>query len=800
MSPREEQQNLLSFLDAIMACLENYPNLKIDVPFIDVNITINAMTLLMILLRKFCSEEDIIKWLAKFLVYTLPTLELALKGVILSNLKLEISCTTDPWIPSEWRQDLYTESSSDDNTNSESNIPISSIDYRSILQINPTTAYGSNFYFKSRVEYTHDTGDKKSRIVGEKYSTVYENVTSHINSMPSLLAQTQTMYDPSKIVSTGDIASVYQLARADDMNAFLWFVANHGFFYSVNRTDLSNPTIANNAVTASTKCTDFVDSWKIVDNNNYEVYYSGDIVSTKYGEQKSSNYLICYNGDQTINDKDTAISYYSHLIPCSNRLNSFNWYVDRNNYMTYNMGAFNDKKERDYTKEFPLFNVKCRHQSGNLPTNASLQVQALPKPFLHYIIPSTDLSISKIPYLIPFERILFDEDGNFSQKGHYTIKVAYDATKKIATSQIPLNPNTGCTYYRLVDNKDQETDYYLQCNKKLKQPKIVDNNNQEVITKDNKKFINTCLFQCYPGLTIYEFNFDYVMGMRLFEPKTVAYRIFNTLMEFRMNGPSLKPNETFETQTISKIIERLMFEDEEVKDCFFSFSNDKYAELLEESELKRSQQYPFASGAQSFEVDKQTLLDAFENFDASATLEEQVSVIEGLIDELKPSNETTASTTNNSGTVSYDISKDFIMESVKILGLALLETVISPKMLLLFAVNKGIMGRSNTEGYPDIQTLLTSLSTLVTAMIAEIMEVIIKELLGLVMKYVKPILAKYSTMVITEQLTFYRELIKKIIDACSFSFGSGNRLLDTSLDIVQYADITETERPQTDNC
>lgn len=801
MSPREEQQRLLSFLDAIMACLENYPNLKIEVPFIDTNIAINTMTLLMLLLKQFCSEEDIIKWLANFLVYSLPTLELAIKGVILSNLKVEISCTTDPWIPSDWRQSLYQEYTSDNNTNSDSNIPVSSIDYRNILQINPTTPYGSNFYFNSRIEYTHDNGYEDSRIVGDSYSAVHESVSEHSKNESALT--TNKMYDTSKITSTGDIPSIYQLARADDMNAFLWFVINNGVFFSVNRTDISKKPLSTNEVTASTKCADFQGSWATNETPDYETYYSGDIVSTKSGSATSSNYLICYNGDQVINDNN--VSYYSHLIPCSNRLNSFNWYVDRSNYADYNMGIFASKQERDFTKEFPLCNIKCRHQNGGLPTNGSLQIQVLPKPFLHYYTPSPTLSTSDIPYLIPFERILFDENGKISQKGHFTIKAGRtDGNLINYFFEKGALKDENSVYYNLLDNNNDATNFYLKCNRKLSKVSVVYESDKEVITEGNIEFINTCLFQCYPGLTIYEFNFDYIMGMRLFDPKTIAYRIFNTLMEIRMHGPSLKPVETIETRTITKIIERLMFDDEEVKDCFFSFSNDKYAQYLEEAEEKRSQQYPFESGAHSFSVDRQTILDAFEKFDASATLEEQVTVMEDLINEIKPDNDENnrilASGATSNGTVSYNLSKEFILESVKILGLALLETVISPKMLLLFAVNKGIMGRTNMEKYPDIQTLIASLSTLITTMISEIMEAIIKELLSLVMKYLKPILEKYSIMIVTEQLAFYRELIKKIIDACSFSFGNRTGLLDTSLDLVQYADIIETEQPEIDNC
>ena len=148
-----------------------------------------------------------------------------------------------------------------------------------------------------------------------------------------------------------------------------------------------------------------------------------------------------------------------------------------------------------------------------------------------------------------------------------------------------------------------------------------------------------------------------------------------------------------------------------------------------------------------------------------------------------------------------NLGKNFILEAIKVLAMVLFETLISPKMLLLFAINERLMGKTQKE-YPTIEELFTSLASMITAIIKEIMEAIIAELMSFLMKRIGELLTKLASMLSLEQLTFYKELLIKLIKACSFSFPLfGHRQnLDTRLDIVQYADIDTIEQPIVDKC
>ena len=160
-----EVQELLGYIDAIMATIQMYPTLNLEIPFNLGNMggSINVMSLLMMLLQKFCTMDEIIDFLVNMLTDVLPVLELAVKGVILSNLKLSTSCNVDPYIPPEWRQQ-WIGGELDPQINMGLNddptlIPVNQIDMWGIFRIDPTSELGQKYYAKSSIQYQFANAD-----------------------------------------------------------------------------------------------------------------------------------------------------------------------------------------------------------------------------------------------------------------------------------------------------------------------------------------------------------------------------------------------------------------------------------------------------------------------------------------------------------------------------------------------------------------------------------------------------------------------------------------------------------------
>ena len=91
--------------------------------------------------------------------------------------------------------------------------------------------------------------------------------------------------------------------------------------------------------------------------------------------------------------------------------------------------------------------------------------------------------------------------------------------------------------------------------------------------------------------TIYEFNWEYLENIQIFKPKIILFGMFDALLNGALSSAmGIKQNFKREevkakiSKSITKYIEAL---DTEVEDCYFTFSNDEFNEMLEDMLLSK---------------------------------------------------------------------------------------------------------------------------------------------------------------------------------------------------------------------
>ena len=105
-----------------------------------------------------------------------------------------------------------------------------------------------------------------------------------------------------------------------------------------------------------------------------------------------------------------------------------------------------------------------------------------------------------------------------------------------------------------------------------------------------------------------------------------------------------------------------------------------------------------------------------------------------------------------------------------------------------------------------MKDLIEALRVIIVAIIKEIRDMVIQELLKLVLKVLEPIIQTIAALLLREQLESYADAILEIIRNYPFIwFRFSNKYEDTKLDTVDYADIDvshnkEGEQPSTNNC
>ena len=652
---------------------------------------LNAMSFLMDILKSLGVSFDVIEeWLTNFLVYVIPTLELSTKAYLLSNLKNMVGCSTDPRIPEKYRKKHKSQDDTESSQERGIDIDIESIDYLDKLSISPLSDDGKGLYF-----------------------------------------------------GLDGINDSYKFARADDFDAFLWFVIHKGKFPNSSIVKLDEN---NNLILGSHKTTK---NYKGSLLSSLEVTYSEDDPSTiLLGNtfQYESGRTISMCIDIKYNDKGKILN--NTIVPISDDWSSVNWYTRRANYFTKNIigdKASKIRAKRDYSKEIPICNIQYIDQgSTDSPVigtvNNKLRFTILPKPLV-YINPK-ELTIKKI---------LFNENGDFDKNGKYTLSD---------------------TKFDEIFKKAKSKDFEFNEGK-------------------SKADVIRSMYECYKGLTIYEFNYDLIMGMKLFDARSIVSALFDTLQNASLGlSVGLEERHQESTDTIKEIIKNIInTDDSTVNDCYHTFSNDRYNMLLSNTankRLNRTDKFYDAKQILSASLSGDTVNE--EEVLHRAITQAKVTVTEG-----------------SDGSDEYGIANNFIFSLLNNLITAIVQSLLSPKLLMVIVVNQSMMGGGKWEKF-NFSNLFKALQDIIVGIVKEVKDLIIDKLWKLVATRLDPLITITSDEIVKEQLDSYADVLREIMKYAPYIFHFiGGQRQDTKIDDVDYADIdipseNNQDTPNTNNC
>ena len=770
----DEQKTLLAQIDAIMLMIERYGNLDFNENF---NVTVSPLKLLLgILKRCGVGYDEIVDWLAKYIIEVTPSLEIAVKGLLLAKLKSNIDCNLDPRIPSNLREQVrgsVTDPSINyDIYDSGIEIDLQSLDYYGLLFNSPMSDNSHYNYFGTKRTYS------ASGVDGKFYS--YRDIVKECNNKG---------IDIENIKGNFEIESIYELVRAKDFNAFLWFVLHKAYFLNTINIEeveeLKNKSILkeisgtinggialgqtykqgnSNVMSLCTKCTP-----NQAINTNKE--------SPTYSESAKESTNI-ENGTNIENSKLNITDYNYQIVPTTNKWNGVNWYVCRQKYFD-----FTNKKDWDYETEFALFSLE---RDVDNPNTFVFKIKSSP----NFLTPEINIGSDNIKYEtvegkrklslsydgdMPwnFIRLTFNEDGKKEFFGKYSVIVN------------KTNPSSDGDYkiYNVKNiNGNGDSDVILKVNK---------NTNDYFLEGDG---INSVLYETYPGITVYEFNYDFVMGIRLFEPTVIAAKLIEELSNIKI-GLNFNKKTTDHKLRISEIVKKMVETNGySTSDCFYTFSNEEYDSMLEKSELKRANLYPFQDETnRAVNIIDSDVYGILNEYNDNATLEENIDVIKRTV------NNVTAKVTQESlPEDKYSMELDFINKAIEMLVSVLVDSLISPKLLLIFAINKKIMGEDGPKKW-SIEYILNAFENIIMGLVNEIVDMILQELLNYVMDKIKDLLEGIAKILLLEQIEFYTKLMSSMLKACSFRLPKNPNLAST-IDNVDYADIDENDKLVTNEC
>lgn len=301
--------------------------------------------------------------------------------------------------------------------------------------------------------------------------------------------------------------------------------------------------------------------------------------------------------------------------------------------------------------------------------------------------------------------------------------------------------------------------------------------------------------------TIFEFNHEFLTSIKLYDPKVIIAEIVEYLFgegNFSVNlGFSF--NEEIIQGKIQSIIKKVIeSSDLEVNDCFFSFSNEEYNDMLEKAEQNRYNMHNNGNGF--YETNAQNILDQLTNINSTSTLNENKAVISKTLNEISatPAKDPSAS-------VSLGVSYDWGFELMRMLAYPFVRPLFTPKVIFLLMVNKKIMGSLEDTKNVDVDTivddLMNGLFFIIKDIIVKLKDMLVDMFLSWILKKLTPLLALFAARILLEALTMYKDLLFEIFNACTFTFWNpfnGGSGLNGEMDDVNYADIYSSEITQTE--
>ena len=744
-----KQRETFSRIDSVMASLEKLPSYN-DQMYNTLygehfEFSYNPLGFLFLLIKTLGVSEDTLReWIVEILIRVLPAVEMGVKALLLANLKALISCNADPRIPLRLRKkvnpNVYTNILTGLEEDRGIDINVEAIDPNGILDLSPFTKPGENYYFGIPPLLETDVEDTET---GERsvFDTADERMASQV--------------------------------RADDFNAFLWYVMHKG-----NKQNPAPVKIEGN-------------TFKLFgeENTTYEIVSDaktllGELIIVPTGE----NSIIAGNTFYDI-DNPTSIAICIKvdeeitLVPVSSDWFSCNWYVDKTNYYKYNLGIYDDMDDygtpipRDYSKEKAICNLRYwqeydwqGHEIMGVPNNFRFTI--LPKPYimLPVLEPNTATGTKIYQQWRPI-RLLFDADGTPNTMGKFSlISETYDLDPTLEMYEI-VGDNIIYNVYGIDGNGTHFFATRLMVNMKTGKYEIITSGNRD----DGRKYEDTyksALVECYPGLTVYEFNYDYVMGMKLFDPKVVCQRLFDNAANPRFNAKftldKLKDKTKYPyygaKQRVLDIVTKILEEDgdeETLNDCFYTFSNEKYDEMLKETEEMKYRQLPLNQGYnKAYSADFTEVYKILETIGDKDRLEDQE---EKLNNALKTACAILDRRDNITALADSTTTKiDFLTSLLQNLVAAIVDSVLSPKVLMLLIVNRELMEPESDKPF-NADDLVRILKDIVKSLVKEVRDLIMKKLLDYILQYLTPLALQLQAKIESEQLAAYMAIIKLLL-------------------------------------
>jgi len=332
------------------------------------------------------------------------------------------------------------------------------------------------------------------------------------------------------------------------------------------------------------------------------------------------------------------------------------------------------------------------------------------------------------------------------------------------------------------------------------------NINKEIcsVQNQNTNYLNFLLKidDDYSGKSLYSFNKDYLDSIKIFSAKGLITGLFESLVLGLPTANihfSYGYNDILTEAMLNKIVKNtITIDDTEINDCFYTFTNDDWLQMMEENELKKyNARYAETQDGVGVEVNKQAVIDGINEASSAATLYEKREIIEKTVYDVSVT-PTTDSMSETTSDIQIAFNANWLSNIIVDLINPIIKSLLSPKVMLLVIANYEIAGLVDTTNlqfdmFSFLEFIKKKLIGFIVRLVVKIKDVIVKALMKFFKEKIMPLILKWAEKRILEQIEGYLATLVEALE-CVKIFGGGFGNVLTSIDDVNYADIVLTEK------
>lgn len=297
--------------------------------------------------------------------------------------------------------------------------------------------------------------------------------------------------------------------------------------------------------------------------------------------------------------------------------------------------------------------------------------------------------------------------------------------------------------------------------------------------------------------TIYKFNWDYLNSIQILKPRLMLIGLCNYLLGFSLKSVSsdkLNLTRTMIFEKVSAATKKIIEADDmNIEDCYMSFSNEEFDELLENMLLSRYNVSYSGNDTSTIKVhDVDHYINSIKNINSSATKNEYLETVNKLITEIS------ATPSQGVNTIKYGLeySGNILQDLIWAIVMPIIESLFTPQVMLLLLINFRLLGIPKFDSTMGsdygiiLNFLINQILGLIKSIVKYVKDAIIELLLILFQKKVLPLLLKWKAAIELEKIECWLEILREALALLPRFKINGQQKIKGYIDDVNYADIT----------